>query len=87
MMYEDRNSPAYCKLRFTDSRCGARWQKHEELHCLTCHTTWVDVESHDAHRNDGVCKRPGEVGMVLQGGRVYAAWGKPSPDELPLMWR
>ena len=87
MMYEDRNSPAYCKLRFTDSRCGARWQKHEELHCLTCHTTWVDVESHDAHRKGGICKRPGEVGMVLQGNRVYAAWGKPSPDELPLAWR
>ena len=76
MLIEDRNSPAYCKLRFTD------WPMWRTLAASTRSALpdlprrpAVDMDAYDAHRKGGIWQRPGEVGMVLQGKRVYAAWG------------
>lgn len=87
MMREDRNSTRYQKLPHTDGRCGARWGKQVEAHCYTCHQTYVDIEAYDSHVQDGICQGPVGSGLVLAAGRVYAAWGFPAPDELPLVWR
>ena len=87
MLIEDRNSPAYCKLRFTDGRCGARWHKSDETHCYTCHETYEHIDAYDAHVKEGICQGPTSAGLVLVGKVVYRSWGFPSPDELPLAWR
>ena len=34
-----------------------------QAHCATCHTTFGGVRGFDAHRVDGACVPPGELGM------------------------
>lgn len=87
MMHEDRQSAAYQKLPHVDGRCGARWRKLEEVHCYTCHCSFVDIATHDHHMDAGICKGPAASGLVLAGGRIYEAWSVPNPDELPVAWR
>lgn len=87
MIKENRNDPKYVKLPHGDGRCGARWRRQDETHCYTCHETYIDIEVYDSHMQDGICQGPTQTGLVLQGGQVYRAWGKPNPEELPLAWR
>lgn len=48
------------------SRCGpdcVEPRPGPQAHCATCHVTFGGVRGFDAHRVDGACVPPGELGM------------------------
>lgn len=49
-------------------RCGARWTSLTAAHCARCHETFADSGGFDAHRVDGRCVPPAQVGLQLDSG-------------------
>lgn len=45
-----------------------------------CHQTFSGVSTFDAHRRNGRCLTPAEVGMSLVPGRPYECWGYPGGE-------
>lgn len=62
-------------------RCGARWAGSNTTHCGACHAfTFTGVGAFDAHRKNGRCNPPADVGLVLIPGRAYEVWGTRAVD-------
>jgi hypothetical protein len=51
-------------LHITCPACAGAWAGSERAHCSACHRTFDDVELFDAHRADGRCRCPEELGLI-----------------------
>lgn len=56
-------------------RCEKRWSGGLTAHCGSCHLTFTGVRNFDAHRKDGKCRQPTEIGLNIVQGRAYECWG------------
>ncbi len=63
-------------------RCGVRWSGNRTCHCGACHHTVSGVSTFDAHRRNGQCLHPADVGLSLLPGRAYECWGTTDDTQL-----
>ncbi|AEH07973.1 MULTISPECIES: hypothetical protein [Protofrankia] len=63
-------------------RCDVQWTALTAAHCPGCHETFAGVGTgFDAHRVDGRCVPPAQVGLRLDGGYWVAA-GERAPGKI-----